>query len=106
MTERWVNEIRRKNPKLALKADYGRSAISAIKLFCLECVGDSLKDVKECTVVACPLWQYRPGAGKDFSCREGIIPAQAELEKLASDRVTDAQRAAGDRLAKRNRKSD
>jgi len=33
---------------------------SAIKAFCLECVGFDRSAVAECTAYACPLWRYRP----------------------------------------------
>ena len=34
----------------------------AIKKFCFECAGDSNKEVTLCSVVTCPLWEYRVGA--------------------------------------------
>jgi hypothetical protein len=32
----------------------------AIKINCLECVGFSANEVKECTALACPMHRYRP----------------------------------------------
>ena len=42
----------------------GRSHAAAIGAFCLSCVGMSLREVKECTSPACPLYPYRLG-GRD-----------------------------------------
>jgi hypothetical protein len=34
--------------------------MQAIKQFCLNCVGDVRKDIRECTATKCPLYIYRP----------------------------------------------
>lgn len=33
----------------------------AIRLKCLDCCGDSSKEVLKCASVNCPLWRYRRG---------------------------------------------
>lgn len=33
----------------------------AIRAFCLECAGDSWRDVRDCTAKNCPLYRYRLG---------------------------------------------
>lgn len=33
----------------------------AIRLKCLDCCGDSTKEVLQCTSIECPLWRYRRG---------------------------------------------
>lgn len=38
-----------------------RSRNLAIRAFCLECVGGSLKDVRECVCHDCSLYHLRPG---------------------------------------------
>jgi len=43
-----------------LRAVGGRWPKSAIKAFCLECVGWQRAEVARCTALACPLWAYRP----------------------------------------------
>ena len=35
--------------------------MSAIRLRCMECCGNSHETVRECTDWACPLWSYRSG---------------------------------------------
>jgi len=42
------------------KAQKRTTPMMAIKLFCLNCVGDIRKDIRECTAVKCPLYIYRP----------------------------------------------
>lgn len=56
MTER---DIPSKLQKLYKKAMNGRSQASAIKFFCLECVGYDSSEVKNCTDLACSLYPYR-----------------------------------------------
>lgn len=46
-----------------LRAVQGKAAPrTAIKAFCLECVGWDRAAVRDCTALACPLWAYRPFA--------------------------------------------
>ena len=35
--------------------------LSGIKEFCISCMGDQPRLVKECTTKSCPLWPYRTG---------------------------------------------
>jgi hypothetical protein len=37
---------------------------TAIKAFCLECMGWQREEVRLCTATACPLWLYRPYRGQ------------------------------------------
>jgi len=43
-----------------LRAMKGRSLKSAVKAFCVECVGWAREEVKLCTDLGCPLYPYRP----------------------------------------------
>lgn len=36
----------------------------AIKAFCLECMGYSRPDVRDCGTKSCPLWKFRPFQAK------------------------------------------
>lgn len=36
------------------------SKASAIKAFCLRCVGYLRNEVRDCTAYGCPLWTHRP----------------------------------------------
>jgi len=49
-----------KYAKMAQRATAG-SFTSAIRLFCLECMGGSSCEVRVCTDLKCPLWAYRMG---------------------------------------------
>ena len=42
------------------RAYKGNSRATAVKAFCLQCVGYTRADVKSCTATGCPLWPYRP----------------------------------------------
>ena len=42
------------------KAMNGKNRASAVKAFCLECMGWQRTEVAKCTSVACPLFLYRP----------------------------------------------
>ncbi len=35
--------------------------MQAIRKYCLECAGDSAKEVTMCHILDCPLWQFRTG---------------------------------------------
>lgn len=35
----------------------------AIQKYCIECAGDSAKEVTMCHIIDCPLWQFRTGNG-------------------------------------------
>lgn len=37
---------------------------AAVKLMCIECGGWEPSEVKQCNITSCPLWNFRPGAGK------------------------------------------
>ena len=44
-----------------LSAATGRGSMrQAIKAHCLECCGWQRNEVRDCTSIACPLWDYRP----------------------------------------------
>ena len=50
----------------------------SIRLFCIQCSGDSHKEVTLCHIIDCPLWQYRCG----YSTR-----TKAYKERMAKARV-------------------
>lgn len=59
---RLIEELRLKRPVMANNAKTSRKA--AIRLFCLECVGGSAKDVKLCCDEICPLYPFRLGVAE------------------------------------------
>ena len=67
------DDLREKYIGLSRKADHEASRSSAVRLFCLECMGGSLAEVKDCQTQACFLWPYR-----NNSCNTqrdpGIVP--------------------------------
>ena len=48
-----------------LKAMGGKAPVSAVKAFCLMCVGWQREHVRLCTDPACPLFPYRPFRDRD-----------------------------------------
>lgn len=78
--DRLILSIYKKHPGLTRKARTG-SKLSAIRLFCLECLGGSSQDVKGCTDTVCPLWSYR--LGKGFQPSELPLP---EIKHVSNER--------------------
>jgi hypothetical protein len=59
MSERLVEEIKRKYPGLAARAAH--STLPAVRLFCLDCMGGSRDEVAACTAPDCFLFPFRLG---------------------------------------------
>jgi len=59
MTERLIHLIRKKYPALSSKS--ARRPLAAIRLFCLECLGGSVHEVRNCTSSDCSLYAFRMG---------------------------------------------
>lgn len=54
---------------------------SAIKAFCLQCVGEVRADVTNCLAYGCPLWTYRPyQAGEDEESSPPAPGSEAESQ--------------------------
>lgn len=61
-------EISKHSPayhKITAKAYAGNSKAAGIKAKCLDCCCWQRNEVAGCTVLACPLWPYRPYQGTD-----------------------------------------
>lgn len=71
-----------KNYRRAMR---GRSLKSAVKAFCLECVGWQREEVKLCTDLGCPLYPYRPTSW-DYKVYSG--PQIKPVESKQSDDPT------------------
>jgi hypothetical protein len=50
-----------------------KTPIKAIRAYCIECSGDSLKEVRECPIVDCPLHPYRMGRKQTKTANRGAI---------------------------------
>ncbi len=64
------------------------SPIKAIRAFCLECSGDSAREVKECTARSCVLYPFRFGENPYRTKRELTDEQRAELR----DRMKNARK--------------
>lgn len=62
--------------------------LSAIKEFCVSCMGDQPRLVKECTTKSCPLWPYRTGHNI-YSKRT----MTEEQRQMAAERLKKAREA-------------
>ena len=58
-----------------------KNPVKAIREFCLDCSGDSSKNVKECTSVNCPLHPFRLGKNPYRTKRE-MTEEQKEAAKI------------------------
>lgn len=67
----------------------------AIRLRCLDCCAGSSHEVKLCTAYGCGNWPYRLGRG---------ICVDPAGEIVTTKRVTGAQRASGQKLARNKRR--
>lgn len=52
------------------RAYRGKSRTAGVKAFCLRCVGYVRADVRNCTALACPLYEYRPFQTSDDDADE------------------------------------
>lgn len=63
-----VQDTLRRHPrfaKLFRKAFTGKSLSASKKAHCLWCSNFDISEVKDCLVVSCPLWLYRPYQAKE-----------------------------------------
>jgi len=66
--EKRLKEIPKSYRNNYLKAMRGKSKVSAIKAFCLECMGWQRNEVKNCCSKMCPLYPYRPYQSSKNPC--------------------------------------
>jgi hypothetical protein len=50
----------REEQLVKLRSRASTSKAAAIKLFCIECVGDERDDIRNCTATGCALYAHRP----------------------------------------------
>lgn len=62
--------------------------LSAIKAFCVDCLGGQLRLVKGCTAESCPLWPYR--TGHNTTSKRTMTDEQ---RKAAAERLKKAREA-------------
>jgi len=74
------NELRERLPGRCSKADYGRSAVSALRLNCVECMGGNSQMVHTCETYDCFLWPYRVNKVNLDERPEDAVPSMEEYE--------------------------
>ena len=62
--------------------------LSGIKAFCVDCMGDQPRLVKECTTKSCPLWPYRTGHNTNSK-----RTMTEEQRQMAAERLKKAREA-------------
>lgn len=62
--------------------------LSAIHNFCISCMGEQPRLVKECTTKSCPLWPYRTGHNTNSK-----RTMTEEQRQMAAERLKKAREA-------------
>ncbi|MBW8042252.1 MAG: hypothetical protein FVQ85_19945 [Planctomycetes bacterium] len=55
------------------KAVTKKSMRSAVNAKCQDCMCWQSAEIKQCDIVTCPLWQYRPNQGKDEKAQSEAV---------------------------------
>jgi len=67
--KKWIKALQRKSMKAAITAK------------CQGCMAWQNTEVRECNVVTCPLWQYRPLAKRDGRLEAEVIAIVTEIDR-------------------------
>jgi hypothetical protein len=68
--EERLKVIPKKYQKIFERAWTGKSRKAAVRAQCIECMGFSIKGIKECSSMACSLYGYRPAFAEDGTVKE------------------------------------
>lgn len=66
--------------------DRPSTPLKAIKAFCKECFGGQVREVKRCTAIKCPLYEYRLGKNPRLS-KELTDEQRHELSVMFKERM-------------------
>ncbi len=64
-----------------IKALQHKSMKAAVVAKCQDCMNWQNTEVRECNIVTCPLWQYRPLSDRNGKLELEVIAAVTEIEK-------------------------
>ena len=64
------------------------SPLKAIRCFCVECMGEQVREVKDCTAPNCPLYAFRMGKNPYRSRELTDEERQAIAERLRNAKKT------------------
>lgn len=86
------DDLRRKHPATALKADHGESHASRIRLHCKECIQQA--SAADCPDRGCFLFPSRPGADTDGATVRLVedVPTVAEYEAMIRAKDPDGSK--------------
>jgi hypothetical protein len=80
--DHWLN-IRHDHPGRARAADHENSRQNAIELKCLDCCNGQREVVRNCGIMLCSLWPYRPFATADQRARPtASVPTTEEYNAM------------------------
>lgn len=60
-----------------------RSPLTAVRSFCIDCMGGSMVGVRECTSCNCPLWPFRLGKNPFFNMPSADAETTEDMEEDA-----------------------
>jgi len=66
---KWIKALQRKSMRAAITAK------------CQDCMCWQNTEVRECDIVTCPLWQYRPFAQKNGKVEAEVIAVVTEIDR-------------------------
>lgn len=66
-----------------------RNPATAVRQFCLKCMGGSSQLVRECEAVTCPLWMFRTGKNPLFGKPLPPVQVTAQLDDGEPDEAED-----------------
>ena len=66
---KWVKALQRKSMKAAIVAK------------CQDCMNWQNTEVRECNIVTCPLWQYRPFRDRNGKTEAEVIATVTEIDR-------------------------
>lgn len=72
VSRRLLDHLKHTHPGLAVRAQ--RSAVAAIRLHCLECLGGSPMEVRQCGNSVCPLHPFRMGHRPEGEQKKELPP--------------------------------
>jgi len=64
-----------------IKALQKKSMRAAITAKCQDCMAWQNTEVRECNVVTCPLWQYRPFSDKKGKIEAEVVAVVTQIDK-------------------------
>ena len=75
------------------KAIAKKSMRAAVNAKCADCMNWQNKEIKQCDIITCPLWQYRPLQDKDSKREAAVRGYMAEIAKTTIEATQGKRKA-------------